>query len=53
MSATQRQWVRYACRVFSTHEEERIWLEMCRGVPTISYLRNHELMMLYDIIMRG
>lgn len=46
-----RQHMRYACRVFSTREEEKLWLSMCRSVPTISYLRMDELHMFYDIIM--
>ncbi len=52
MTNQQRQRMRYACRVFSIREEEKMWLEMCRNVPTISYLHVHELAMFYDIVMR-
>jgi len=51
-SAIRRNEIRWACHAFSTREEERLWLEMCRGVQTISYLRMHELTMLYDLVMR-
>jgi hypothetical protein len=50
-SALRRQTLRYACHIFSTREEERLWLEMT-GARTISYLRMADLELFYDLIMR-
>jgi hypothetical protein len=46
----RRQYIRYACHIFSTREEEKLWLEMT-GKRTISYLTKDELAMFYEIIM--
>jgi hypothetical protein len=49
LSVKRRLAMRWACRAFSTREEESIWLEMC-DARTVSYLRNAELIMLHEIL---